>query len=1289
MTTLVLQAADAAIGGLVNAGTSYLGGLLAGAIAGGGGRSTTRVVEGPRLTEMNGLASTEGAPIPRVYGRSRIGGQLIWATRFEEVANTATERQTSRGGKSLGSSRRATTTVTTTYAYHANLAVGLCEGPIAFVRRIWADGREIDQTALAMRVHRGTEDQLPDPLIVAKEGAENAPAYRGLAYVVFERLPLAEFGNRVPQLTFEVVRPMDGLRQMIRSVCLIPGAGEFAYETVPTRRELGLGHSAPENAHQFQQATDVAASLDQVQALCPNLEHVSLVVSWFGDDLRAGHCTIAPRIETADKTTSGTEWSVAGLVRTEARAVSQAGGRPAYGGTPSDASVVRLIEDLKGRGLAVTLYPFVMMDVPPGNDLPDPRTGEAGQPPYPWRGRITCAPAPGRPGSVDLTPAAAEQVETFFGPPEGWGLRRLVRHYADLAAEAGGVDGFVIGSELVGLTRVRSAPGAYPAVGQLRALAGEVRDRLGPATRITYAADWTEYGAHVLDGGAEVRFPLDPLWADPAIDAVGIDHYAPLSDWRDGPANADSALARSVYDRDYLRSRLHAGEGFDWFYAGDADRLAQARMPITDGAYGKPWTFRPKDFGGWWSNPHVERVDGGETAPTSWLPMSKPIWLTEIGVPAVDKGPNGPNVFPDPKSIEAAVPPFSSGARDDLVQVRALEAMLSGFDPALPGHSGGNPVSPFYGGRMIDPARVSVWAWDARPFPAFPDLDLVWADGQNWQAGHWITGRIEGVPLDRLVQAIMTEYGLDPGPDLPLDGFVDGYVLDRPMSARQALEPLAELFGFDAVASGGAIRWKGRGGRAEAAVAAAELSELDKEPLLSRLRAQETELPVSVELGFTDGEGEYGRAAAGSRRLAGTSRREIRVEAALVTRRAEAQRLADIRLQDEWAGRETARFALSPRRLDLEPGDIVELEGQAGAVLHRVVRIADGPVRRVETREVDPAVFAVTARSVSSPPRRSQPPPIAGRPAALLLDLPAAGGEPTPLQHLAVAAEPWPGAAAVWRSLDGGASFSLHGVAELPAVIGRTLAPVPPGPVWLFDRGTTIDAEFSAAALSSVGEARALGSESLFALRGPEGAWEVISAAFAEMTGPRRYRLSGLLRGLGGTERLALRTVPAGAPIVRLDEALLPVALHPGDLGRGCLYRVGPAGRDHGDPSCVQLAATAGGTALAPFAPVHLRARREPEGVRISWIRRTRQGGDNWELAEVPLAEEREAYRLEVMSGAAVLRGIEASTTSALYAASDEIADFGAAQATLSVRVAQVSAAIGPGFAAEAVLPIH
>ena len=116
----------------------------------------------------------------------------------------------------------------------------------------------------------------------------------------------------------------------------------------------------------------------------------------------SAHCEIRPGVETDAKSTEPYQWTVSGVTRDVAYVVSESGGRPAYGGTPADAAVVSAIQDLTARGFAVTFYPFIAMDVPAGNSLPNPYGG-TGQPPYPWRGRITCDPAPGEVGTVDKT----------------------------------------------------------------------------------------------------------------------------------------------------------------------------------------------------------------------------------------------------------------------------------------------------------------------------------------------------------------------------------------------------------------------------------------------------------------------------------------------------------------------------------------------------------------------------------------------------------------------------------------------------------------------------------------------------------------------------------------------------------------------------------------------------------------------------------------------------------------------------------------------------------------------
>ncbi|MCG8441351.1 MAG: glycoside hydrolase TIM-barrel-like domain-containing protein, partial [Caulobacterales bacterium] len=419
-----------------------------------------------------------------------------------------------------------------------------------------------------------------------------------------EDLPLAEFGNRAPQFNFEVYRapaPASGaptLESQARAVTLIPGSGEFAYGTTTVARDLGPGVEEAENVNNTRGVADISAALDDLQARLPGVTSVMIVCSWFGDDLRCGSCRLRPGVESDDKITRPYSWRVGPVDREAAYLISTTDEVVNYGGTPADLSILEAIAEVKARGLKVGLYPFILMDVPADNTLADPYGGAA-QAPFPWRGRITCDPAPGEAGTPDKTAGATAQINAFFGTasssdfaavsgtiaylgPAEDSFRRFILHHAHLSALAGGVDAFIMGSEMVGLTTVRDGPGSYPAVAQLVALADEVRSVIGPAPVLTYAADWTEYFGHQpRDGSGDVYFHLDPLWSSADIDVIGIDWYAPLSDWRDGLGHADAAGHSSIYDPAYLASNVEGGEGFDWFYASPADRDAQLRTPIT------------------------------------------------------------------------------------------------------------------------------------------------------------------------------------------------------------------------------------------------------------------------------------------------------------------------------------------------------------------------------------------------------------------------------------------------------------------------------------------------------------------------------------------------------------------------------------------------------------------------------------------------------------------------------------------------------------------------------------
>ncbi|MGH6820651.1 MAG: glycoside hydrolase/phage tail family protein, partial [Methylocella sp.] len=426
-----------------------------------------------------------------------------------------------------------------------------------------------------------------------------------------------------------------------------------------------------------------------------------------------------------------------------------------------------------------------------------------------------------------------------------------VLHYAKLCALAGGVDAFLIGSELRGLTSLRGTGNSFPFVSALVALAADVKAML-PGTKVSYAADWSEYfGYHPTDGTGDVFFNLDPLWSSPQVDFIGIDNYMPLTDWRDGHQHTDRlAGVTSIYDPEYLASGIAGGEGYDWYYASEAARQSQTRSAITDGAYGKPWIFRYKDLKSWWLNPHYDRPGGVEAvAATGWVPQSKPFWFTEAGSPAIDKGTNQPNAFVDAKSAESLVPYFSSGERDDLTQNRYVTA-LNTYWSAAGAH---NPVSSLYGSAMVDAGRILFWAWDARPFPFFPARADLWSDAVNYARGHWLNGRIGAVPLARLIEAVCAQYGFADLDVSEVEGLVDGYLIDRPMSARDALEGVLAAFAIDAVERNGLIAFHMRQSDPVLSVGVDGFVETDAaQPLFALTRAQETELPAVVRLAYVE-----------------------------------------------------------------------------------------------------------------------------------------------------------------------------------------------------------------------------------------------------------------------------------------------------------------------------------------------------------------------------------------------------------------------------------------------------
>ena len=611
-------------------------------------------------------------------------------------------------------------------------------------------------------------------------------------------------------------------------VNLLPASGEWVYDTLPRRAALAGASPAVLNLNAAPGGTrtDYSIAIDQLQAQYPGCRTVSLVVAWFGSSTDVTQCRIYPTTNyiggTAAALVNGAwapePWRCSGLTQASPGlvALSTSGGNAVYGGTPSDPSIVRCIRDLKARGFRVTFYPFLLMDAPG----------------YPWRGRIGYA-------GTDIAQAASDAVAGFLGgaaapqftrdatnltvaysgAPTDYTYRRMILHYANLCVVAGGVDLFLVGSELRGLETIRgpawtkvgttqsdgTATWDYPFVDGLAQLATDVRgifDGAGLArvatnlhNLIAYSADWSDWMG-VQHPGANGQWPhLDQLYASPAIDLVSFDNYLPLSDWTTGTGGLDatnwsapaptswppSATAMNglglsgpplLASKAYLKANIEGGEKSAWFYADGAnlgrgfdlggsalqvsrpegDRAAQARSPY----YAGQQILAPKLLRWWWGSRHQAVYDAGDGQGwvphgpfTKWVAQSKPITFAEYGFPTCDRCTNQPNVFYDPKSSESFTPYWSAWdsaegggyrpMRDDTLASLAREAVVEYWTS-----DGHNAVSAA-GVKMLEPAFMCAWNWDARPFPVFP-MSSVWGDAPNWRAGAWIGGKGPALP---------------------------------------------------------------------------------------------------------------------------------------------------------------------------------------------------------------------------------------------------------------------------------------------------------------------------------------------------------------------------------------------------------------------------------------------------------------------------------------------------------------------------------------------------------------
>lgn len=1187
-----------------------------------GGSGKTSGVTGPQLSDLSVQTSTYGKMIPVLYGESRIAGNVIWARPMKEIATTTT---TSSGGGKGGGGGSSAKQSRTDFSYFTTMAIAICEGEIDEILRVWADAKVIDPKDFSgsYKLYKGTETQLPDPVIESFEGAGNVPAYRGISYVVIEDFPLADFGNRIPNFTFEVKRrslsssPSETpTEDLIKSIVVIPGSGEFVYDTTVQQKVDGeqVGSQFIQgsgrnriNQNNRQSKADPLVSLDQLEDTCRNLEWISVVAVWFGDSLDAGTCLIRPGVEY--KVGSSTEpdlWQVGSFNRNTAYLIStDANGRASYGGTPSDAGLLRYLDEIKNRGYNIMFYPMFFMDT---EDKP-------------WRGRLT---------------GTSSNVASFFTKTSGYNA--FINHYASLVKDK--VDAFVIGSELVGLTKVQDVDDSFPAVDELVSLAATVKTTVGSGVKVTYAADWSEY--HHTDGG---WYNLDSLWASPNIDFVGIDAYFPLTD---EPQNG--------YDEQNLIDGWVSGEGFDWVYTDETRTV-------------KDFTLQPayawKNIDWWWKNSHVNP----DMTTTAWVPQSKKIWFTEYGFPSVDGASNEPNVFFDPESSESKFPRFSKGRVDFRAQRLGITATEKQWKDST----------------MVE--RRFLWTWDARPFPFWPDLLEVWSDGGLWKKGHWVQGKLGLSSLAAIVSDLCIKSGLlESDFDVTrLKSLVDGYIVSDQTTGRSAIENLQKAYFFDSVESDGILKFVPREGVSSIQISENELIPEKKgtsKTNLSITSAQEIELPRRVSINYVNKTFDYLVGTQYAQRIVSKSLEFRTINLPLVLPDQVAKNIADITLFNSWLGRTGYKFSLTQKYSALEPTDIIEVTSGSAAHKIRITNISMGKPGVIQVNGVaeDLSVYQFNSEagtSVNLTDIVKEP----GETRLEILDLPPfpADTEGQGILRFAAAGleSAWNGSI-VYRSDDDGVSYQQIAITGEPSIIG-TATNIPGGATPnIFDYKNRLTVLVLGGELESVTDLAVLNGANVAKIGN-----EIIQFKNATLISQNKYELTGLLRGRLGTEG-AIDTHTEAETFVLLDSRLAKIDIPNSLIGLGRKYKpvsIGSTLSQTTEQSFVYSAES-----LKPYSPVHIKGMRDGSGnLTVSWVRRTRMSGDWRDRVDVPLGEEKEEYEIDIMnSGSVVRKVIVSNLTQTIYSAAEQITDFGSVQSSVSVVIYQMSSAVGRGNAASA-----
>jgi hypothetical protein len=202
-----------------------------------------------KIKDASLTVSSFDIPIPIVFGKVVVGGNVIW------VGNSRREQRTIT--QTVGNTTEYTVQ---TYGF-VDIAIGLCVGEVEAISRIWiadtliADNRiefadeehsvfhgQYYDLGLNTEFHKGTEAEKMFINTATAEGFGRTPAHRGLSVLMLRNFPVFVAGSQFPTIRVEVISAID------RSVAAFETTGDediadtlMAVDPVSNRALVGSG----------------------------------------------------------------------------------------------------------------------------------------------------------------------------------------------------------------------------------------------------------------------------------------------------------------------------------------------------------------------------------------------------------------------------------------------------------------------------------------------------------------------------------------------------------------------------------------------------------------------------------------------------------------------------------------------------------------------------------------------------------------------------------------------------------------------------------------------------------------------------------------------------------------------------------------------------------------------------------------------------------------------------------------------------------------------------------------